>query len=161
MAEVLALGAAARLAVAAFSAVSAASAIKPELKALQVRVLAAAASVEAMGPAFEKDARAAPLVETLKEATAWIERREMKLEIQSWLHKTAMSNPTKAEIARLDGEISKRASRRASARAEHRARNTRCAQPTLLLFRPPDSPQHRRSASPRPSQPACPAPTVR
>ena len=107
MAELLAAGAAARLAVAAFSAAAAERDVAPELRALQLRVLAAASSVEAAGAAFERDARAAPLVRTLEEATAWVERRTGKLEAQNWLHKSAMSQRTKAEIARLDGEITK------------------------------------------------------
>ena len=110
MAELLAAGAAARLAVSAFSAAAAERDVAPELKALQLRVLAAATSVEAAGAAFERDARAAPLVRVLAEATAWVERRAGKLEAQNWLHKTYMSATTRAEIARLDGEITKCAS---------------------------------------------------
>jgi hypothetical protein len=110
MAEILALGAAARLAVSAFSAVAAERDIAPELRALQLRVLAAASSVEAAGAAFERDARAAPLVKVLSEATAWVERRTGKLESQNWLHKATMSQKTKAEIERFDNEITKCAS---------------------------------------------------
>ena len=65
MAELLALDAAAHLAVAAFSAAAAERDVAPELRALQLRVLAAATSVEAAGVAFERDARAAPLVRAL------------------------------------------------------------------------------------------------
>ena len=118
MAELLAAGAAARLAVAAFSAAAAERDVAPELKALQLRVLAAASSVESMG-ASAAAAHVAPLVKTLQEATAWIERREGKLEAQSWLHRAAMSAKTKAEIARLDAEITKCAS--TPARAIERA----------------------------------------
>ena len=75
-----------------------------------MRVLAAASSVEAMGAALEKDPRAAPLVETLKEATAWVERRAGKLETQSWLHRATMSAKTRAEIEHFDVEITKCAS---------------------------------------------------
>ena len=110
MAEILAAGAVARLAVSAFSAAAAEREVAPELKALHLRVMAAASSVEAMGAAFERDARAAPLVKTLGEATAWVERRTGKLESQSWLHKATMSAKTRAEIARLDAEITKCAS---------------------------------------------------
>ena len=110
MAEVLAAGAAARLAVAAFSAAAGEREVAPEVRALHLRVLAAASSVEAAGAAFERSARAAPLARTLEEATAWVERRKGKLESQSWLHKAAMSATTRAEIARLDAEITKCAS---------------------------------------------------
>jgi hypothetical protein len=112
MAELLALGAAARLAVAAFSKATAVRDIAPELKALQLRVLAAATSIELAGPAFERDARVAPLVRTLDEATAWVERRQVKEEVQNWLHRAIMSDTTKAEIVRLDNELTKCASMR-------------------------------------------------
>ncbi len=129
MAEILALGAAARLAVAAFSAVAAERDIAPELRALQLRVLAAASSVEAAGAAFERDARAAPLVRTLSEATAWVEQRTGKLEAQGWLHKAAMSKKTKAEIARLDGEITKCASTPRTLAPQARAAERQSAPP--------------------------------
>ena len=131
MAELVAAGAAgaaARLAAAAFSAAAAERDVAPELKALQLRVLAAAASVEALGPALEKDPRAAPLARTLQEATAWVERRTGKLEAQGWLHRAAMSARTKAEIERFDAEITKCAStpaRNAPERARSAPRESR------------------------------------
>jgi hypothetical protein len=137
MAELLAAGTAARLAVAAFSRVAAERDVAPEVKALNVRVMAAASSVEAMGAAFERDARAAPLVAALKDATAWVERREGKLGSQSWLHKAAMAEETKAKIRELDERLTKCASRRARACASERARTQRGAQPLASTPAPP------------------------
>jgi len=111
MAEAVAALAISRAAVAAFAVVSAEREVAPELKALRLRVLAAASSVEALGPAFEaRDARAAPLLATLEEAATWIERRVGKLGTQSWLHRATMSAATKAEIERLDDALTKCAS---------------------------------------------------
>ena len=126
MAEILALGAAARLAVAAFSAVAAERDIAPELRALQLRVLAAASSVEAAGEAaFDRDERVAPLLRTLAEAMAWVERREAKAETQYWLHRAIMSDTTKAEIVRLDNELTKHASTYTYPRARRREHASR------------------------------------
>ena len=105
MAELFAIGAAARAAVLAFSAVAAEREVAPEFKALHLRVLMACSSIEAAGAGFERDARAAPLLRALTDATAWIERRTGKFDAQTWLHKVAMSAETRAKIQRLDEAI--------------------------------------------------------
>jgi hypothetical protein len=109
MAELLALGAAARLAVAAFSALSAMGEIDPKFKALQLRIIAVASNVS-VGTAVEGDPRVAPLNKAIQEATVWAQKRKVKLETQHWMHKAVMSSQTQGKIERFDGEIAKCAS---------------------------------------------------
>ena len=107
MAELAVIAASAQAALRLGQAAAAAAGLGPQLRALQLRLVLTLQAVEPMGAAFAASARAAPLVEALRAASAWTEARFAKMGEQGYVHKAWQASETAAKIAAHDEALTR------------------------------------------------------